>query len=119
MCISEARDIEVGKASVWDAFERQKSVADADKKRSISIILDASASEHTVRTMLEFEAKQLTEIGNNFLIHHYEKRQVPVIHTDHVDYLFHRLFAFIQLPVGRGRCASGCACNHPFPHLWW
>ncbi|WP_224787647.1 hypothetical protein [Pseudomonas fluorescens] len=92
---------------LWDAFERLKSLADADKKRSISIILDAAASEHAFRTMLEFEAKQLTEIGNNFLIRHYEKRQVPVIQTDHVDYLFHRLFAFIQLLLGRSCCASG------------
>ena len=87
---------------LWDAFERLKSLADADKKRSISMILDATASEPAFRTMLDFEAKQLTDIGNNFLIRHYEKRQVPVIHTDHVDYLFHRLFAFIQLLLERG-----------------
>jgi hypothetical protein len=51
--------------------------------------------------MLETEAKQLTEIGNTFLIRHFETRQVPVIDTDHVDYLFHRLFAFVQLLIGR------------------
>jgi hypothetical protein len=86
---------------LWDAFERLKSLPVADKKRSITIILDAVASEQAFRMMLESEAKQLTEIGNSFLIHHYEKRQLPVIDTDHVDYLFHRLFAFVQLLLGR------------------
>lgn len=86
---------------LWDAFERLKSLADADKKTSIAIILDTVASEKTFRGMLESEAKQLTEIGNSFLIRHYEKRQVPVIDTDHVDYLFHRLFSFIQLLLGK------------------
>ncbi|RMP20658.1 hypothetical protein ALQ25_200287 [Pseudomonas coronafaciens pv. atropurpurea] len=48
---------------LWDAFERLKSLADADKKRLISMILDATASEPAFRTMLNFEAKQLTDNG--------------------------------------------------------
>jgi len=86
---------------LWDAFERVKTLADPEKKKSIAIILDAVASEPSFRGMLETEAKQLTEIGNTFLIRHFETRQVPVIETDHVDYLFHRLFAFVQLLIGR------------------
>lgn len=86
---------------LWDAFERVKTLADPEKKRSITIILDAVASESSFRAMLETEAKQLTDIGNTFLIRHFETRQVPVIDIDHVDYLFHRLFAFVQLLIGR------------------
>lgn len=83
---------------LWDAWERLKSLADPnDKKRSISIILDAVAREPSLRARLETEAKELTEIGNSHLIRHSEVRQVPVIDVDHVDYLFHRLFAMIQL----------------------
>ena len=51
----------------------------------------------TLRARLEVEAKELTDIGNSHLIRHYEVKQVPVIDIDHVDYLFHRLFAMIQL----------------------
>lgn len=36
-------------------------------------------------------------IGNSHLIRHSEISQVPVIDVDQVDYLFHRLFAMIQL----------------------
>lgn len=83
---------------LWDAWERLKSVADpGDKKRSIQIILDAAASESTLRTRLETEALELTSIGNSYLIRHSEVSQVPVIDVDHIDYLFHRLFAMIQL----------------------
>lgn len=83
---------------LWDAWERLKSLADpADKKRSVKIILDAAAAEQLLRARLEEEAKELTAIGNSHLIRHSEVTQVPVIDVDQVDYLFHRLFAMIQL----------------------
>lgn len=82
---------------LWDAWERLKSLADPDKKTSVQKILDAVTSEPTLRARLEVEAKELTDVGNSHLIRHYEVKQVPVIDVDHVDYLFHRLFAMIQL----------------------
>lgn len=82
---------------LWDAWERLKSLADTDKKRSIKIILDAVAQEPSLRARLEEEATELNSIGNSHLIRHSETGQVPVIDADHVDYLFHRLFAMIQL----------------------
>ena len=83
---------------LWDAWERLKSLADpSDKKRSIKIILDATASEPLLRARLEEEATELNSIGNSHLIRHSEVNQVPVIDVDHIDYLFHRLFAMIQL----------------------
>ncbi|WP_431276504.1 AbiJ-NTD4 domain-containing protein [Variovorax ureilyticus] len=83
---------------LWDAWERLKSLADPrDKKRSVTIILDATAAEPSLRTRLEAEAQELNSIGNSHLIRHSEVIQVPVIDVDHVDYLFHRLFAMIQL----------------------
>lgn len=83
---------------LWDAWERLKTLADpSDKKRSVQKILDAVSAEPSLRARLEAEAVELTDIGNSHLIRHYEVRQVPVIDVDHVDYLFHRLFAMIQL----------------------
>ena len=83
---------------LWDAWERLKSLADpSDKKRSIKIILDATASEPSLRARLEADALELNSIGNSHLIRHSEVNQVPVIDVDHIDYLFHRLFAMIQL----------------------
>ena len=83
---------------LWDGWERLKSLADpSDKKKSIKIILDATSAEPSLRERLESEAIELTSIGNSHLIRHSEVNQVPVIDVDQVDYLFHRLFAMIQL----------------------
>ena len=83
---------------LWDGWERLKSLADpGDKKMSIKIILDATAAEPSLRARLEGEATELNSIGNSHLIRHSEVNQVPVIDVDQVDYLFHRLFAMIQL----------------------
>lgn len=83
---------------LWDGWERLKSLADPDdKKRSIKIILDATTAEPSLRARMEEEATELNSIGNSHLIRHSEVNQVPVIDVDQVDYLFHRLFAMIQL----------------------
>jgi hypothetical protein len=83
---------------LWDGWERLKSLADpSDKKKSIKIILDTTSAEPSLRERLENEAIELTSIGNSHLIRHSEVNQVPVIDVDQVDYLFHRLFAMIQL----------------------
>jgi len=93
-----------GLERLWDAWERLKSLADPeDKKKSIKIILDATAEEVALRQRLEDEAKELTNIGNSHLIRHTELKQIPVIDVDHVDYLFHRLFAMIQLLLRKKR----------------
>ena len=84
---------------LWDAWERLKSMAHADKKQSITIILDRAASDQEFRKLLEDEATQLNRIGNSHLIRHHEIKQTPVSDTEHVDYLFHRLFAMIQLLI--------------------
>jgi len=83
---------------LWDAWERLKSLADpSDKKRSVKIILDAVTSVPSLRERMDTEATELNSIGNSHLIRHSEIGQVAVIDMDQVDYLFHRLFAMIQL----------------------
>jgi len=92
-----------GLERLWDGWERLKSLADVDKKRSIDLILSRAASETTFRDLLEREARALTDIGNTRLIRHYEANQTPVIDSDHVDYLYHRLFALMELLVRKNR----------------
>ena len=85
--------------SLWDAWERLKTVGDgSDKKAQVMSLLDqaAGSSSPKFRETLEMEANGLTKIGNNFLIRHSERNQERLARSEHVDYLFHRLFAFIQ-----------------------
>ncbi|MGI8508580.1 MAG: hypothetical protein ACR2MQ_04580 [Gemmatimonadaceae bacterium] len=84
---------------IWDAWERLKTIEQAkDKKASVGAILDKAAiAAPAFRDRLEKEAKELTEIGNSFMIRHTEVGKVPITESGHVDYLFHRVFALIAL----------------------
>lgn len=56
----------------------------------------AGPSSPKLRSKLELEAKELTNLGNELQIRHSETDQEPVYKSEHIDYLFHRLFAFIN-----------------------
>ena len=49
------------------------------------------------RERLDKEAFELTSIGNSFQIRHTETQQTPLELSEHVDYLFHRLFSMVWL----------------------
>jgi hypothetical protein len=68
----------------------------------VEIILQTAAPEPNFRVRLEADAKQLTEIGNSYLIRHHEQAQIAVTDVDQIDYLFHRLFAMITLLLRKG-----------------
>ena len=91
-----------GLEKLWDAWERLKTVLVAgDKKASAKALLDRAATEPAMRSRLESEAKELTEIGNSFMIRHTETGKTPIGSSEQVDYLFHRLFALIRLLIVR------------------
>jgi hypothetical protein len=83
--------------TLWDAWERLKSLEGGDKRASTARILDRAAGEPRFRELLETEARLLTDIGNNFMIRHAEVNKTPIADEEHVDFLFHRLFAVIRL----------------------
>lgn len=85
---------------LWDAWERLKTTGQgAQKVDQIKSVLDDTAgSEYpNFRIRLETEAKELTSIGNSHQIRHTEVTQEKVEKSEHVDYLFQRLFSMIQL----------------------
>lgn len=95
------RDLKVRREALeklWDAWERLKSLSDpADKRNSVKILLDRVTAEPNLRERVETEARQLTDIGNNFFIRHTEVSKPPIADSHQVDYLFHRLFSFIRM----------------------
>lgn len=85
---------------LWDCWERIKTIENPDnKKKSIATLLDKVSSEPNTRTLLEEEARSLTDIGNTFHIRHSEISQVMITDNRIIDYLFYRLFVFIQMLV--------------------
>ena len=104
-----SRDLEVRRESLgklWDAWERLKTIEPGKDKRVKATALLAKASiEPSFRERLEKEARELTDIGNKFMIRHTETDKVPISESTHIDYLFHRMFAIIRLLLessGRG-----------------
>lgn len=83
---------------LWDAWERIKTLEPgANKKASTRALLDKAATEPEFRSLLENEASSLTAVGNTFRIRHAETNQVELQTEDHVDYLFHRMFALVWM----------------------
>lgn len=83
---------------LWHAWERLKTLGNgSDKKSQVTALLDdtAGSSSPRFREALEQEAKELTSIGNSLQIRHSETDQERLARSEHIDYLFHRLFALI------------------------
>ena len=82
-----------------DAFERIKTIDNPDKKAGAMEMLDraAGSSSSKFKALLEAEAKALTDAGNTFRIRHSETNQETLASTEHVDYLFCRLFSLLNL----------------------
>ena len=87
--------------SLWDAWERIKTIRGKDKKSGISDLLDevAGSISPRFREILKSEARVLTDIGNTCQIRHSEKNQERLSSSEHVDYLGYRMFAIIHLLV--------------------
>ncbi len=85
---------------LWDAFERLKTFANPkhDKKSdSINLIIEHVTTEKMFQEEVNDECKKLTTLGNQHRIRHSEKYQEKLESLAHIDYLFHRLLAMINL----------------------
>lgn len=95
------RSLDVRRESLeklWDAWERLKTIEPGgDKKARTKALLDKASAEPAFRELIETEAKELTEVGNQFMIRHTETNKVPIVKSGHVDYLFGRMFALVLL----------------------
>lgn len=86
--------------ALWDAWERLKTLGTGtDKKAQTKAMLDTAVGNKSprFREALEKEALELTAIGNNLRIRHSETTQEILATSEHVDYLFQRLFSLIWM----------------------
>lgn len=86
-----------GLEKLWDGFERLKTLElGGQKKDSIQQLIDRAARS-PFREYLAAESRELTKIGNEFHIRHFEhdKAQLPAPVDNTADYLFTRLLAFV------------------------
>jgi hypothetical protein len=92
---------------LWDAWERLKTIEPGeDKKEQTTALLSRLPVSQEFRVLVEREAKELTEIGNNFRIRHSETNRQEITNDTEVDYLFYRMFSLIWLLLsGTGRAS--------------
>jgi len=87
---------------LWDCWERLKSLdSPGNKRQSIESLLLKAAPDAAFRSVLDAEARALTDIGNSFHIRHSEVKQSAVTDSAHIDYLFHRLYSLVQLLLSK------------------
>ena len=88
-----------GLEKLWDAWERIKTIDAPNKQAGATAMLDRAAGlpSSDFRVLLEAEAKALTDAGNAFQIRHFEVGKEPLNNPQHVDYLFYRMFAMLNL----------------------
>lgn len=91
-----------GLRSLWDAFERLKSLSDQDKKKSVANLIESLAPYPSLKEPVETIVRQLTDIGNKANIRHSEQR-VEILNEDGVliEYLFFSGFALIRAALQR------------------
>jgi hypothetical protein len=83
---------------LWDVWERIKTLEPgSDKREQICALFKKAITNEKLRKYINMDAKELTEIGNNFTIRHTETDKTIISESNYFDYLFHRLFALIQL----------------------
>lgn len=83
---------------LWDAFERLKTLElGGQKGASIQQLIDRAAPDSPFQEHLAAESRELTKIGNEFYIRHFEhdKAPLPPPAETAVDYLFTRMLAFV------------------------
>lgn len=92
-------DRRIALEKLWDAFERLKTIINpSDKKASVKSLLESvSKGNDAFCQILQDECKMLTEIGNKFLIRHFEMNKIDIAEDAHIDYLFYRLYTLIKL----------------------
>lgn len=82
---------------LWDAWERLKTLLDANPAIGNKMLLDIAGDEKKFRALLEHDANQLHAAGNDFHIRHFKIESTEIARIEQYDYLFHRLFALVNL----------------------
>ena len=91
----EPADRRVAVEKLWDAWERLKTLLDANPSVGNQMLLDVAADEKNFRELLEHDAKQLRDAGNDFHYSPFQNRE----HRDRED-------RAIRLPISPAFCAS-------------
>jgi hypothetical protein len=89
-------DKEVALVMLWGAFERIKTFYDTNKRLSAEELINKISTDFD-KDFIKDEFDKLTKIGNNYRIRHHEKDKIEITDIKHIDYLFLRMLALLNL----------------------
>lgn len=86
---------------MWDALERVKTLfTDLDKKESSKKVIEAIVGQSTsLISHLDAEFVELTKIGNQYQIRHFETNKELIVSYELLKYLYVRCSALVNLAV--------------------
>lgn len=94
---NESNKKQMAVEQIWDAFERLKTIYGEDKKDSAEKLINkVSNGSIATKEVLEKEFKELTIIGNDFHIRHFENGKEPLISDAFREYLYFRILTLIS-----------------------
>ncbi len=91
-------DKEVALVMLWGAFERIKTFYGTNKKLSAGELINRISTDFD-KEFIEKEFKELTAIGNSYRIRHHEQGKVEIKDVKHIEYLFLRMLALLNLCI--------------------
>lgn len=86
---------------LWSAFERMKTFFNADNKKDSAeeIIETISSGSEKYRKVLKTDFDEITDIGNDFHIRHYEKNREEIMSDSQYDYFYYRCLSLLNLCI--------------------
>lgn len=94
-------DKQIALEKIWDAFERLKTIyGEGNKKKNIEDLIEKiSHTSEKNKLLFNNEFKELTDIGNQYQIRHFEKDREPILSDDFREYLFFRVLSLISYSI--------------------
>ena len=91
-------DKKIALEKLWDAFERIKTYFGTNKKLSSEQLVKLISTSFD-ENFIDNEFKELTSIGNHYNIRHHEQYKIIISENKHIEYLFFRMIALLNLCV--------------------
>lgn len=99
---NESNKKQMAVEQIWDAFERLKTIYGEDKKDSAEKLINTvSNGSIATKELLEKEFKELTKIGNEFHIRHFENGRKPLESDEFREYLYFRILSLISYCINK------------------
>ena len=98
-------------ATARDAWERLKTLYPEDKKASTENLLAAAGGDPNFRNRIETEARELTDVGNKFMIRHAETDKIPFTSDRRIDSVSPSLCSNVASPWGNRKIILAPSCQ--------